>query len=113
MMAGTARADSFDDLWMGRIARPPADGVASSYSDKWLARQRRMNPRRILCAHRTEKFDRVLVVTNQKTGKSIACPVEDRGPYYNGRVLDLSPAANKALGCDGLCEVKVRRKGFD
>ena len=113
LLISFASASTFDELWMGRVARPPSDGVASRFNDKLLARQRYGKVGEILCAHRTEGFDRVLVVTNINNGKSVDCPVRDRGPYWNGRVIDLYPAADKAIGCDGLCRVKVRRKGFD
>lgn len=105
---------SFQDLWMGRVARPPSDGVASRFNDRKLSREKYGDPSgEVLCAHRTEDFDRFLVVTNVSNGKSIDCPVRDRGPYWNGRVIDLYPIADKAIGCDGLCEVTVRRKGFE
>jgi len=110
---GSAQAQSFDDLWMGRIAWPPSDGVASTYDDRTDARGQRIDRSKVSCAHRTERFGRVLTVRNAKTGKTIECPVQDRGPYFNGRVLDLSAAANRELGCGGLCDVIVRRKNFE
>ena len=114
LLISFARASTFDELWMGRVARPPSDGVASRFNDRLLSRQIYANPNKdILCAHRTEKFDKVLVITNLANGKSIDCPVKDRGPFWNGRVIDLYPAVDKAIGCDGLCNVTVRRKGFE
>ena len=104
---------TFQDMWMGRVARPPSDGVASVFDDRRLA-SGHGNPRHdILCAHRTEALGRVLIVTNTRNNKSVACPVRDRGPYRKGRVIDLYPAAARAIGCDGLCNVTVRRKGFE
>lgn len=113
ILIGIVHAHSFDDQWRGRVAFPPSDGIASTYSDKWDARGKRMDPRRVSCAHRTEPFGTVLIVTNIQNGRRIECPVLDRGPFHNGRVIDLSPAANRALGCDGLCLVTVRRRGFE
>lgn len=105
---------AFLDLWYGRIAHPPADGQASVYWEGSRdARGERFNPRKISCAHRTERFGTRLAVTNIANGKTVVCPVWDRGPYWQGRVIDLTPPAARAIDCDGLCDVTVRRLGFE
>ncbi len=43
------------------------------------------------CAHRTLKFGTVVRVTNLANGKRTSCTVADRGPYIDGRIIDLSP----------------------
>lgn len=114
---GQGSSETFQDRWMGRIAWPPSDGVASIYwEDTWDARGKRFKPRSISCAHRTEKFGTIFVVTNLYNQRRIECPVQDRGPYHNGRILDLSLGAARKLGCSttqGLCPVIVRRKGYE
>ena len=40
-------------------------------------------------------------------GKSVIVRINDRGPFIKGRSIDLSEAAAKKIGCDGLCEVKI------
>jgi rare lipoprotein A (peptidoglycan hydrolase) len=42
-----------------------------------------------ICAHRTLPFGTVLTVTNLGNGKTIQCTVGDRGPFVEGRILDL------------------------
>jgi rare lipoprotein A (peptidoglycan hydrolase) len=37
-------------------------------------------------------------VTNRRTGKKVVVYVNDRGPYHHGRVIDLTPAAARAIG---------------
>jgi hypothetical protein len=110
-----AAGDTFQQLWMGRIARPPADNEEASvyWEDKWDARGKRFKPNEVSCAHRTEAFGTIFVVTNLDNGKSIECPVQDRGPFSHGRVLDFSLGAAKKIGCDGLCRVNVRRAGYE
>jgi rare lipoprotein A (peptidoglycan hydrolase) len=110
-----ARAETFQQMWMGRIARPPADnGEASVYwEDERDARGKPFKPDEISCAHRTEAFGTIFVVTNLDNGRKIQCPVQDRGPFKRGRVLDLSLGAAKKIGCDGLCRVSVRRAGYE
>jgi peptidoglycan lytic transglycosylase len=96
-----ACADSFQEKWMGRIARPPADDQEASvyWEDKWDARGKRFKANEVSCAHRTEAFGR--------------CSVQDRGPFTRGRVLDFSLGAARQIGCDGLCRVTVRRAGYE
>jgi rare lipoprotein A len=49
-------------------------------------------------AHRTLPMGSLIVVTNMKTGQSSAMRVTDRGPFVDGRILDLSIASAKATG---------------
>ena len=110
-----AQADTFQQIWMGRIARPPADNEEASvyWEDKWDARGKRFNPNKVSCAHRTEALGTVFIVTNLENVKKIECPVSDRGPFARGRVLDFSLGAARKIGCDGLCRVQVRRAGYE
>jgi len=60
-------------------------------------------------AHRSLPLGTEVEVTNVKTGKSVELPINDRGPYVKGRVIDLSRAAAKDLGIKekGLATVKI------
>jgi rare lipoprotein A len=113
--AWPAQADTFQQIWMGRIARPPADNEEASvyWEDKWDARGKRFKPDEVSCAHRTEAFGTIFVVTNLDNGKRIECTVQDRGPFAKGRVLDFSLGAARKIGCDGICRVTVRRAGYE
>jgi rare lipoprotein A len=42
------------------------------------------------CASPTLSFGTIVTVTDLETGHSIRCRVDDRGPRYPGRVVDLS-----------------------
>jgi rare lipoprotein A len=113
--SSNAAADTFQEKWMGRIARPPADDQEASvyWQGTWDARGKRFRANDVSCAHRTEAFGTIFVVTNLENGKKIRCPVQDRGPYARGRVLDFSLGAAREIGCDGLCRVTVRRAGYE
>jgi len=50
----------------------------------------------LTAAHRTLPFGTKLRVTFQ--GKSVVVRINDRGPYVNGRALDLSKAAARRIG---------------
>ncbi len=115
LTSSQAGADSFQEMWMGRVAQPPADDQEASvyWEDTWDARGKRFKAREVSCAHRTEAFGTIFVVTNLDNGRQIKCPVQDRGSYARGRVLDFSLGAAREIGCDGLCRVTVRRAGYE
>ena len=60
-------------------------------------------------AHRELPLGTVIRVTHLKNGKSIIIPVNDRGPFIKGRILDLSLGAAKKLDMvkDGVARVKI------
>ena len=61
-------------------------------------------------AHKEIPFGTVLKVTYLKTGKSVLVTVNDRGPFIEGRDLDLSYMAAKKIGLvrEGVGKVKIR-----
>lgn len=52
------------------------------------------------CAHKSLPFGTKLKVVRNDNGKSVVVRVNDRGPYVDGRILDLSVAAGKQIGLD-------------
>jgi rare lipoprotein A len=60
------------------------------------------------CAHRTLPFGTVLLVTNLSNNKSVEVRVNDRGPFIEGRILDLSYGAAKKIDLDGKELVRIR-----
>jgi rare lipoprotein A len=48
-------------------------------------------------AHRTLPMNTIVRVTNLRTGASALVRINDRGPFVDGRVIDLSLAAAKAI----------------
>ncbi|AFH48235.1 Rare lipoprotein A [Ignavibacterium album JCM 16511] len=60
-------------------------------------------------AHKSLRFGTLLRITNPKNGKSIVVRINDRGPYIEGRDLDLSKAAAHELGLmrRGVARLKV------
>ena len=60
-------------------------------------------------AHPTLPFGTKLRVTNVTTGQAVTVRVNDRGPFVQGRVVDVSYSAADALGMvgKGLAKVKL------
>jgi rare lipoprotein A len=82
-------------------------GLASVYSDQHTASGEEMNPGAMTAAHRTLPFGTRVTVVNHRNGRSAVVRINDRGPFVHGRVIDLSPAAARALGVDGLAPVSL------
>ncbi len=60
-------------------------------------------------AHRTLPFGSVVRVTDLKTGRNTVVIINDRGPFVEGRIIDLSLGAAQEIGLDqaGLMKVKI------
>jgi rare lipoprotein A len=61
-----------------------------------------MNSGPMTAAHRTLPFGTKVTVVNHSNGRPAVVRINDRGPFAHGRVIDLSPAAARVLGIDGL-----------
>lgn len=59
-------------------------------------------------AHRTLPFGSVVQVTDLSNGRQIDVRINDRGPFVNNRIIDLSYSAAKALGMVGPGTAPVR-----
>lgn len=64
-------------------------------------------------AHKTMPLPSYARVRNLKNGREIIVRVNDRGPFYPGRVIDLSRAAAKKLRISGVAKVEVERLTHD
>lgn len=64
----------------------------------------------ISAAHKTLPLPTVVKVTNLENGKSVYLVVDDRGPYVDNRIIDLSKGAAKALGVyvKGTAKIRVQ-----
>ena len=88
-------------------------GVASVYSTESGSRTAsgaRLNPGALTAAHRSLPLGSKVRVTNRSNGRSVVVTVNDRGPFVHGRIIDVTPAAARALGFSGLASVTVDRQ---
>ena len=67
------------------------------------------------CAHKEYPFGTRLKVTNMENNRSAECVVNDRGPFVNGRDIDLSYAVANEIGVigPGMTSVLLETKGRD
>jgi hypothetical protein len=77
--------------------------VASMYwQDKLVSTGKKFDPIGWHAAHKTLPIGTAIRVTNPKNYRSINVTINDRGPYVEGRELDLSLGAGALLGFQGL-----------
>ena len=94
-------------------------GIASWYGKahqgRMTANGETFDMREMTAAHRKLAFGTVVRVTNLANGKSIKVRINDRGPYVDGRILDLSAAAARQLGIgeNGTAEVQIEAFASD
>lgn len=88
-------------------------GKASFYADKFEGRPtasgEKYKHNKLTAAHRTLPFGTKVKVTNLANNESVVVVINDRGPYVDGRIIDLSKSAAEKLGFvnQGLAEVSV------
>jgi rare lipoprotein A len=85
-------------------------GIASVYDQSSGAQTASGEPlceEALTAAHRSLPFGTVVRVINRQNGQVALVRINDRGPFVRGRVIDLSPAAGRALGLSGLAEVSL------
>jgi rare lipoprotein A len=63
---------------------------------------------KLVAAHRTLPFDTWVRVVNLANGKDIEVRIIDRGPFVDGRIIDLSHAAARAIDMIGPGTAQVR-----
>jgi rare lipoprotein A (peptidoglycan hydrolase) len=104
-------SDANDSVSINDATEPTCSGVtASFYSDpQKTANGEQFDPTELTAAHRSLPFGTKLRVTNLATGQSVAVRINDRGPYIEGREIDLSEQAAASLGMlkHGLAKVKL------
>lgn len=67
------------------------------------------NQHSLTAAHKELPLNSVVRVTHEVTGKSVVVRINDRGPFHDNRIIDVSYAAAKALGMvqKGKAQVKI------
>lgn len=87
-------------------------GIASWYGPnfhgKMTANGESFDQNAVSAAHKTLPLPSVVRVTNLDNGRSLVIRVNDRGPFVNGRIIDLSRRAAQLLGTEATGTAKVR-----
>lgn len=119
IVSGTMRPYQIRGRWYRPEEQPRYDetGLASWYGDQFHGRPtatgERFDMNALTAAHKTLPLPGLVEVTNLANGRRIVVRVNDRGPFVDGRIIDLSRGAADALDLRsaGVGEVRVRYLG--
>lgn len=117
---------SFAVAWLSACASAPSskpvnttqvgfveEGIASFYANKYqfrtTANGERFNQFASTAAHKTLPFNSRVRVTNLDNGKSVIVRINDRGPFIEGRIIDLSRSSFSEIAdtSAGLARVRI------
>ncbi len=93
----------------GLVKYGKASWYGKRFHGKLTANGERYNMYAMTAAHRTYALNTIVKVTNLKNKKSVKVRINDRGPFYRSRDIDLSYAAAKRLGIHkkGVAKIKL------
>lgn len=104
----------------GKTYRPyiPRTGESQTGTATWYGHEsgnltatgERFVPEGISAAHKTWPLPSIIEVTNLDNGRSLRLRLNDRGPFVDDRILDLSKGAAKQLGMHEAGTARVRIK---
>ncbi len=87
------------------------EGIASWYGVPFNGRPTASgeiyNMYAMTAAHRTLPFGTMVRVHDLENGRSVEVRINDRGPFVEGRIIDLSYAAAQAMGMNGTALVRL------
>jgi rare lipoprotein A len=119
IVSGTMRRYQIRGRWYQPEEQPSYDqvGLASWYGDQFHGRPtatgERFDMHELTAAHKTLPLPGLVEVTNLANGRRVVLRVNDRGPFVDDRIIDLSRGAADALDlrARGVGEVRVRYLG--
>ena len=87
-----------DDNWIGFTESGQASYYSDYYQNRPTASGELYNHEKKTAAHRELPFGSNVKVTNVNNGESVIVRINDRGPYVDGRIIDLSRSAFSDIG---------------
>ena len=119
VVSGTMRPYQIRGRWYRPAEQPDYDetGMASWYGDAFNGRPtatgERFDMHAMTAAHKTLPLPALVEVTNLANGRSVILRVNDRGPFVDNRIIDLSRGAAGELDMlqQGVGRVRVRYVG--
>ncbi len=91
------------------------EGIASWYGHPYHGRQAASgeiyNMYDMTAAHRTLPFGTQVRVHDLENGRDVTVRINDRGPFVDGRIIDLSYAAAQGMGMNGVARVRLEILG--
>ncbi len=101
-------------FFLASFAAAVETGGASWYGGKFQGRRTAngeiFDTNKFTAAHKTLPFNTIVEVTNLNNNKTVLVRINDRGPFVEGRIIDLSRAAAEKIGLVGKGVTRVEVK---
>ena len=99
---------------VGEVFHGVASWYGPNFHGKLTSNGERYDMHAMTAAHKTLPMNTILKVTNKRNGRSVLVRVNDRGPFVDDRIIDLSNAAAKKLDMirSGTASVRLEVVGF-
>lgn len=100
--------NSSNNVIQGYSFRGKASYYSSEFHGRTTASGEIFDKNKLTAAHKTLPFGTKLNVKNLKNGRSVVVIINDRGPFVEGRIIDLSYEAARQLDMinDGVVDVE-------
>ncbi|MDD2563169.1 MAG: septal ring lytic transglycosylase RlpA family protein [Salinivirgaceae bacterium] len=100
---------TFLAIGQGTISTGKASFYANKFEGKTTASGEKYTHNKLTAAHKTLPFGTMVKVTNLTNSKSVTVRVNDRGPFIEGRIIDVSKTAAEKLNFVemGVVDVKI------
>lgn len=98
-------------LYTGKTIVNSFTGYASWYGKEFHGKKTAsgeiFNMNALTAAHRKLPFGTYVLVTNLSNNKKVIVRINDRGPFYKKRIIDLSKKAAEKIGLTKVGKVKI------
>ncbi|MBN1273598.1 MAG: septal ring lytic transglycosylase RlpA family protein [Candidatus Aminicenantes bacterium] len=105
ILSGCSRVHTLPEY---KVQIGPASWYGPDFHGKQTSNKEVYNMYDMTAAHKTLPFNTFVMVTNLLNGKSVTVRINDRGPFIEDRIIDLSYAAARVLDMVGTGVVPVR-----
>ncbi|MCK5153346.1 MAG: septal ring lytic transglycosylase RlpA family protein [Spirochaetales bacterium] len=96
--------------WISALEKGEASWYGGKFQGRLTANGERFDTNMLTAAHKTLPFNTIVEVKNLENDKVVHVRINDRGPFVEGRIIDLSRAAASKLNMvgAGVARVEVR-----
>ena len=110
LLAGCATTTRLESPNRGTTQKGLASWYGAKFHGRPTASGEIYDMNRISAAHKQLPLGTVVLVRNQDNGKKLRVPINDRGPFIKGRIIDLSVGAARRLEMfgQGLANVRIK-----
>lgn len=110
LLAGCASTTRLESPSRGTTQKGLASWYGAKFHGRPTASGEIYDMNRISAAHKQLPLGTVVQVKNRDNGKKLKVPINDRGPFVKGRIIDLSVGAAKRLEMfgQGLANVRIK-----